>query len=205
MYWGEKMLDKIYAFDLDGTITKEEILPLMAQELNLVDEMKLLTNLTLSGQINFEQSFRLRYHILKSVPLKKIHQIVQKVVLDKSIAEFITTQPEKCAIVTGNLDLWIQPIVNRLGCRAFASKGSMDGSVVILEEILNKSKAIRALKEQAGKVIAIGESFNDVPMFEEADVSISFGGVHYPVDTAVSVSDYVIFEGETLCRVLKML
>ena len=37
----------MYAFDLDGTVTKEETLPLIARELGLETEMKLLTKLTL--------------------------------------------------------------------------------------------------------------------------------------------------------------
>ena len=48
---------KKIAFDLDGTVTKVETLPLLAEELDLADEMKLLTDLTLSGKIPFKKSF----------------------------------------------------------------------------------------------------------------------------------------------------
>lgn len=197
---------KKFAFDLDGTVTKVETLPLLAAELNLVEEMRLLTELTLSGQIPFEQSFRLRYFILRNIPLKKIQEIMDGVELDEEIAAFIRANKENCAVVTGNLDCWIEPIVAKLGCKSFSSTSEVDAkNLPALKKILDKGAAIRELKKFSDKVIAIGDSFNDVPMFKEADISIAYGGVHKPVCPAISVSDYVVFDGGALCRLLKML
>ena len=51
----EAMLkDKIFAFDLDGTVTLEETLPLLAKELGLADEMSLLTSLMMAGKVAFD-------------------------------------------------------------------------------------------------------------------------------------------------------
>lgn len=195
-----------YAFDLDGTVTKVETLPLLAAELDLSEEMKLLTDLTLSGEIPFEKSFNLRYLMLRNISPKRIADIMSKVELDKDIAEFIKSHKNECAIVTGNLDYWIAPIVEKLGCESYSSTSELDADgLPVLKNILSKAEAIRDLRKTADKVVAVGESFNDVPMFEEADVAVSYGGVHKPVDTAISVSDYVVFEGNALCRLLKML
>ena len=197
---------KTFAFDLDGTITKIETLPLLAKELDLADEMKFLTDLTLSGRIPFEKSFRMRYLILRNIPLKRIQEIMANVELDEEIAEFISEHKESCVIVTGNLDCWIAPIIAKLGCKSFSSTSVLDeNNTPVLDKILDKGKAIRELKKSSSKVVAIGESFNDVPMFKAADISIAYGGVHKPVDAAISVSDYVIFDGVSLCWLLKML
>lgn len=197
---------KKFAFDLDGTITKVETLPLLAAELDLAEEMKLLTDLTLSGKIPFERSFRMRYLILRNIPLKRIQTIMDGVELDEDIAAFIRENKNQCAVVTGNLDCWIEPIVAKLGCESFSSTSELDEkNIPVLKKILDKGAAIRALKKFSDKVIAIGESFNDVPMFEEANFSIAYGGVHSPVSAAISVSDYVVFDGGALCRLLKML
>ena len=93
---------KKYAFDLDGTVTKVETLPLLAEELGLSAEMKILTNLTVSGELSFEKSFKLRYFILRNIPLNRIRQIMDSVELDENIAGFIRENKEACAIVTGN-------------------------------------------------------------------------------------------------------
>lgn len=202
--WGDLM--KKIAFDLDGTVTKVETLPLLAKELNLEDEMKILTDLTLSGKIPFSKSFRMRYLILRNIPLTRIQEIMDTVELDEEIVNFIRENKTKCAIVTGNLDCWIEPIIAKLGCECFSSTSEPDEkNNPVLKNILDKSTAIRELKERSDKVIAVGESFNDVPMFEEATVSIAYGGVHKPVSAAISVSDYVVSDGGALCRLLKML
>ena len=199
-------MKKIYAFDLDGTVTKVETLPLLARELNLENEMKLLTDLTLSGKISFEKSFKLRYLILKNIPQKKILDIMDKIELDENISKFIRENKNSCAVVTGNLDCWIAPIIKKLGCRSYSSTSELDENFSpILKNVLQKSQAIRDLKKIADKVIAVGESFNDIPMFEEADISIAYGGVHKPVENAISVSDYVVSDSEKLCQLLKML
>lgn len=197
---------KKFAFDLDGTVTKVETLPLLAAELGLAEEMKILTDLTLNGKIPFEKSFRMRYLILRNIPLKRIQEIMDSVELDEEIATFIREHKDACAIVTGNLDCWIEPIITKLGCANFSSTSELDEKKMpVLKKILDKGSAIRELKKSSDKAIAVGESFNDVPMFEEANISIAYGGVHKPVSTAISVSDYVVFDGGALCRLLKML
>ncbi len=197
---------KKFVFDLDGTITKIETLPLLAGELGLKEEMKLLTDLTLSGKIPFANSFKLRYLVLRNIPLRKIQDVMASVELDEEIAAFIKEHKKNCAVVTGNLDCWIEPLTAKLGCESFSSTSELDeNNVPVLKKILDKGEAVRELKKTCDKVIAVGESFNDVPMFEESDVAIAYGGVHKPVSTAISISNYVVFDGGALCRLLKML
>ena len=40
---------------------------------------------------------------------------------------------------------------------------------------------------------------------EEADIAIAYGGVHDPVEKAIASSDYVVYRGDSLCNLLKML
>ena len=193
-----------FVFDLDGTITKVETLPILAAELDLADEMKILTDLTLSGQIPFDKSFRLRYLVLRNLPLKKIQDVMATIELDEEISAFIAEHKKNCAVVTGNLDCWIEPLADKIGCEIFSSTSELDDkNSPVLKKILDKGAVVRELKKTCDKVVAIGESFNDVPMFEAADVSIAFGGVHKPVDAAISVANYVVFDSGALCRLLK--
>jgi len=83
------MAKNIYCFDLDGTVTAQEILPLIAKELDLYDEISALTQATINGLIPFERSFKLRCKILSDVPVKKVQEIAQKVKLNQSIVKFL--------------------------------------------------------------------------------------------------------------------
>ena len=199
------MEEKIFAFDLDGTITKTETLPILARELGISAQMKILTDLTLEGKISFEKSFRMRYDMLKKIPTNRIAKIMDAVELDEEIFQFIRENKNSCAVVTGNLDCWIEPIAAKLNCEIFSSRSEIVDGVPILTEILKKDFAIKILKERCDKVIAIGESFNDVPMLKAADISIAFGGVHKPVDAAISVATYAVDNSAALCALLKNL
>lgn len=192
------LLKNKFAFDLDGTITKVETLPLLARELNLADEIKILTDMTLSGKISFEQSFRLRYFILRNISPKKIWEIMESVELDEEILNFIHENKKFCAIVTGNLDYWIEPITKKLGCEIFSSQSEFGD----LKNILNKAEAIREIKKTASKIISIGDSFNDIQMFKESDISIAYGGVHRPCDEVINAVDYFFCNGKDLIRKL---
>ena len=193
----------IFAFDLDGTVTKEETLPILAGELGLSMEMARLTRRTMEGEVDFAESFRLRFQILREIPLARIQSIMDAVELDPKIAGFIRERAENSVIVTGNLDLWVEPIIKKLGCRAFTSKSVVteDGRIN-LASILDKGAAVRALKKEAGRVISVGEGANDIPMFEASDIAVSYGGVHPPVRAAVEASDYAADNPDELLRLL---
>lgn len=195
-----------FAFDLDGTVTKQEMLPILARELGLEEEMKILTDLTLKGIINFEHSFRLRVAILKAIPISKIHEIVGSVDLDGNIMKFIIENRDICSIVTGNLDIWILPIMEKLKCKFYSSKAIFHRDRLIgVEEILIKNRAILDIKKNWDKVVTIGESINDIPMFKEGDIGIAYGGVHEPVKEILEICDYVVYKSKDLCDLLNRL
>lgn len=195
-----------FGFDLDGTVTEEEILPRIAGALGLEREMEVLTDLTLKGSIAFEDSFRLRCHILMAVPLSEVRAIIEDVILSPPIAEFIRARSQQCFIITGSLDCWLQPLLDDLGCGSFSSKGVVEGDRLVgVEHVLVKSEAVRQLRNHYDRVVVIGESVNDIPMFEAADAGVAYGGVHEPVENLIEVSDYVTYHPEALCRLLNTL
>jgi len=195
-----------FAFDLDGTITKQEMLPILARELGLEEEMKILTDLTLKGIINFEHSFKLRVAILKAIPISKIHKIVGSVDLDGNIMKFIIENRDICSIVTGNLDIWILPIMEELKCKLYSSKAIFhEDRLIGIEEILIKDRAILDIKKNWDKVVTIGESINDIPMFKEGDIGIAYGGVHEPVKEILEICDYMVYKSQDLCDLLNRL
>lgn len=196
-----------FCFDMDGTITKSEILPCIASELGIADEMATLTNATMDGHIEFEPSFRLRCLLLGQIDPLQIRQVVGAIPLDEKLLCFITDRKEDCFIVTGNLDIWIHPILKLCGCQAFSSVGEYVNGKLQLRSILNKARALRSIREDMGyeRVVAVGDGANDAAMLDQADVGIAFGGVHSPAKAAIHASRYVIHDGNTLCNLLRML
>lgn len=199
------MNNTAFCFDLDGTVTSQEILPLISKEIGLHEEIKLLTQITLNGLIPFETSFKLRVKLLSQISISLIRKIVNNVHLEEGICEFIRENHEHCYIVTGNLDVWVGEFIeNNLKCNYYSSVATRNKDELLgIEKILDKGKAIDNLRMQYSNVIAIGDSMNDCSMFEKADIAIAYGGVHEPVESLKKISDYVVYDPIALSTLLK--
>ncbi|MEQ5837399.1 HAD-IB family phosphatase [Marinobacter sp. NFXS9] len=196
-----------FFFDLDGTVTTTELLPCIASELAATDEIATLTKLTMDGHIPFADSMRLRCLILGQIPLEQVHSVVSSVPLDPLIVDFITNRPKECAIVTGNLDIWLTPLMERLRCRWYTSQAAFDSRRLGLTHILDKGQVIRGVKSSGEfmRHVAVGDGANDASMLEHADIGIAYGGVHSPAPVSVEVSKILVNSSESLCSLLKAL
>lgn len=196
-----------FCFDMDGTITKTELLPCIASEIGIADEIGTLTKATMNGHIEFEPSFRLRCLLLGQINPEVIQKVVATVPLDDQVLAFINDRREDCFILTGNLDIWIRPILERCGCQAFSSQGEYINGTLQLKSILNKGRAVRQIRSELGyeRLVAIGDGANDAAMLDLADIGIAFGGVHTPAQASIHAARYVVHDGGALCNLLRTL
>jgi phosphoserine phosphatase len=196
-----------YCFDLDGTVTTAEVLPCIGADLGIADEIATLTRATMDGHIPFEASFRLRCAILGQVPAERVRKIVAAIPLNERIVAFTNERPEECFLVTGNLDIWIEPVVHRCGCGIFCSTAVEEEGRLRILHILNKNDAIHDLRSSGrfDRIVSVGDGANDIGMLQTSDVAIAFGEVHAPASEAIRVSHYVVNCGEALCTLLKAL
>ena len=197
------MADYIFAFDLDGTITRKELLPCIAGIIGLTEHMDALTTKALQGDVPFHQSLEQRFALLRHIPVNTVQQAVSQVPLDPDIVAFIAANSPACAIITANLDCWAGPLLNRLGCRYFTSTSAVQDGELCLGTILDKAEAVKRLRSKDTRIVAIGESANDVPMFREADIRIAFGGVHPPAPQLRDMADHYTASGKELCALLR--
>ncbi len=192
-----------FIFDLDGTITAEETLPVISEHFGIGQEIAKLTKETVRGNIPFIESFIKRIHILKEYPVSEINRLLSKVALNTKIVQFITENRDDCIIATGNYHGWIESLANEVGCKYFASEGlEQNDSIVKLTNILKKENVVKEYKAKGETVIFIGDGNNDVEAMREADISIACGIIHAPAKSVLSVADYAIFDELSLYRLM---
>ena len=195
-----------FVFDLDGTITKEETLPIIAKYFSLEEEIEELTRQTVRGDVPFIESFIRRVSILGKLPIDEIDALLADVELHESIVEFIRKHRENCAIATGNLSCWVAKLVERLGCEVYCSEGQIENNQVVkLTDILKKESVVEKYRAEGHRVVFIGDGNNDVEAMRAADVAIASGLTHAPTASVISVADDLVLNEVALCRQLNQL
>ena len=79
----------IFLFDLDSTVTKQEILPTISKRLGIYERMSELTESTMRGEIPFKQSFLQRVELLKDVPVSEVNEMVSRIQLNNHLVDSI--------------------------------------------------------------------------------------------------------------------
>ena len=78
-----------FVFDLDGTLTKSETLPIIAAEFNLEKDLATLTDKTVQGEVPFLESFLQRVEILSEIDPSQISELLSEVGVNPNLLQFI--------------------------------------------------------------------------------------------------------------------
>ena len=195
-----------FIFDLDGTITSEETLPLISKHFKIQEEIDELTNETIQGNIPFVESFIRRVHILSKLPVNEINNLLENTKLHQKVLNFIKENKKDCIIATGNLNFWIEKLVSKVDCKCYSSTGIIENNKIQkLTHILKKENVVKKYQEYGEKVVFIGDGNNDTEAMRIANVSIASGLTHKPAKSILTVADYLVYTEEALCRQLNQL
>lgn len=195
-----------FLFDLDGTITSAETLPIIANHFKCKEEIAELTKRTVQGNIPFIESFIRRVNILGKYSVSETSNLLAQIPLYPEIKQFIDDHRSDCIIVTGNLTCWCEGLFKKMGCQCYGSEAECeDDTVVKLKSILRKEQIVDQYKALGETVIFIGDGNNDLEAMRHANISISVGLTHSPAQSLMAITDYVIFNEHALCRQMRQL
>lgn len=199
------MDDMLFLFDLDSTITRAEILPTIAERFSCGGEMRELTEAAMSSALPFRESFLRRVELLKNVPVSEVCRTISEIPLNELLVDFMRRNASRCFIVTGNLDVWIEGLVERIGLtgNVFSSRALARGDrLASVVSVMDKGLVVDQLN---GRFVAVGDGSNDAEMVSRADVGIAYGGVRNIAPVLLDVCDYAIYDEEKLCQLIKRL
>lgn len=195
----------LFVFDLDSTITRCELLPLIACSIGTEDEMARITEQAMAGAAAFADSFSMRVDRLKGVPVSQARRIAAAAPLHEEIARFIMENPDHCRIVTGNLDVWIEDLIARLGMqgRCLCSQARVDQDRLLgIDHIMDKNQAAARLPHP---FVAIGDGDNDLGLLQQANIGVAFSGARTISDRLRRAADCVFDDESALVHYLKTL
>lgn len=199
------MSDYIFLFDLDSTISKKEILPTISSKVGKQKEMRNLTEATMRGKIPFKSSFLNRVELLKEIDVSEVSSMVSSIPLNEGIADFIRQNKDRCFVLTGNLDVWINGLMDKLGLKnhVYCSKANVKNNrITQVISVIDKEMMV---KQFVQPLVVIGDGDNDSGMARHADIAIGFGGVRNIAPSLLATIDYAFYDDRRCGEFLKTL
>lgn len=199
------MSDYIFLFDLDSTITKQEILPTISEKIGKQKEMRELTEATMRGEIPFKTSFLNRVDILSCVNVSEVNKLVAEIPLNDKIAGFIQNNRDRCYVVTGNLDIWISGLMKKLGIgdHVYCSKAEVVNDRI--SKVISVIDKELMAKQFVQPMVVVGDGDNDSGIAEYAKIAIGFGGVRSIAPSLLRNIDYAFYEDKRCADFLEKL
>ena len=177
-----------FLFDLDGTVTSQETLPVIANHFHCQEEIADLTKRTVAGNVPFIESFIRRVNILGKYSVGETSKLLGRVPVYPKIKEFIDEHKGDCIIVTGNLTCWCEDLFKKIGCQCYGSEAEMEGDrVVKLKTILRKEDVVDRYRALGETVVFIGDGNNDLEAMRHANISIATGLTHNPAQSLMAI------------------
>jgi len=182
---------KLLVCDMDSTLIENECIDEIAELLNLKKEISEITELTMQGQLCFDESIKKRVELLKGINVSSFETIInEKIKFQPHVNEWINYAKSHhliTVVVSGGFTYFVDYVKKTLSLDyAFSNTfevlnnqltGKLVGDIVNAEK---KAELTLKIANQYGikkdQIIAIGDGANDINMFKESGLSISMHG-----------------------------
>lgn len=179
---------RLIVFDMDSTLIQTEVIDELAILAGAGDEVKAITHRAMNGEIDFDESLRLRVSKLKGLKEEKLQEVLEKLPLTPGVEEFVRTIKGlgyKVALISGGFTYFSDSLKKRLNLDySFANEleivngeltGKVKGTIVNANQ---KAILVKLIAQQENisleQVVAIGDGANDLPMLATAGLGIAF-------------------------------
>lgn len=208
----ERRAKRMVVMDVDSTLIQNEVINLLAREAGVEDRVAELTQLALTGEVDFEGALRERVGLLKGLDQTAITRVHENITLTSGARTFVRTLKRLglvTAIVSAGFTRFTDVLAADLGIDYSLSNtlemidGELTGELVgEFVDGARKATFLKTIAEAEGiplsQVVAVGDGANDLEMLATAGLGIAFNAkpiVNERADTAISVPylDAILF------------
>lgn len=179
---------RLVAFDMDSTLIQTEVINQLAMEAGVGEQVSVITESAMRGEIDFKESFRRRMRLLEGLDASLIERIASNLPITDGAHRLVSTLRllgYKTAIISGGFVPFGKQLQKELGIDyVFANElevvdGKLSGRAI--EPIIDGEAKAKILMDLAAKegirleqTIAVGDGANDLPMINLAGLGIAF-------------------------------
>jgi len=179
---------RLVVLDVDSTFIRQEAIELLAAKADVLDQVSLITESAMRGELDFEQSLRARVGLLKGLPESVISQVQKEITLTDGAEDLVATlhsRGHSVALVSGGFIDIIEPMIRALSIKYYnANKLEIAGGLLtggLIGPVIDRAAKATALREFAAasgveieNTVAVGDGANDLDMMAAAGLSIAF-------------------------------
>jgi len=179
---------RLAVFDMDSTLIQAEVIDELAREAGVFEQVAALTERSMRGELDFQQSFTARLAQLKGLPESALQRVYQRLrLMDGAERLFAGLKAKgiKTAILSGGFDYFARGLQQRLGIDWILANvlDIQDGKLtgIAQEPIVDANAKAQRLKQLAQQLdvgleqcIAVGDGANDLPMLKLAGLGIAY-------------------------------
>jgi phosphoserine phosphatase len=180
---------RLLVSDMDSTLINIETIDEIAKATGMSNEVALITEQAMQGNLDFTKSFKKRVSILKGVSIASFETVYNNhLKLNPGALElinFFKSIQVKSAVVSGGLEYFAERLHRQLGLDTFRANnveivnncltGEVLGKVIDAREKANYVNELCNLYYlERNQVIAIGDGANDLEMMKIAGLSVAY-------------------------------